>query len=99
MMLTFMSLCTLASLAQHPLAELLGRDAAHLAFIVLRFLNGVGSAAFLPVYTEMLANWAPPLERSRMMSTAFAGGNFGTPLESYKFTILVNQVLSVSNCT
>ena len=94
-MLSFMSLCTLASLAQHPLAQHLGRDAAHLAFIFL-FLNGLGSDAFLLVYTAILADWATPLERSRMMGTAFACGNLGTPLDAHKMSS--GAVLSISNC-
>ena len=77
-MLAFISIATLSTLAQHPLVALLGREYAHWSFIILRFLTGVGSAAFYPVYTVLLANWAPPLERSRMMGTAYAGMNLGT---------------------
>ena len=94
-MLICMSLSTMSSLLQHPLAVVFGRDSAHLAFIVLRLLNGVGSAAFLPVYTSMLTNWSPPLERSRMMGTVFAGGNLGTQLNAT--VILFRRSLQVSN--
>ena len=78
-MFAFIFVATLTSLAQQPFALLLGRNASHWSFIILRFLNGVGSAGFFPVYTALLANWSPPLERSRMIGTACAGMYFGTP--------------------
>ena len=77
--MALMILSSLSNLAQHPFALLLGRDAAHWSFIILRFLNGLGLAEFFPVYgTILIGNWAPPLELSRMYSTAMAGANVGT---------------------
>ena len=79
--MALMMLSTSSNLAQHPFALLLGRELAHWSFIILRFLNGLGLAAFFPVYgTILIGNWAAPLELSRMYGTALAGANVGTPL-------------------
>lgn len=48
------------------------------AIFVLRFLMGMGEAVTFPSMAAMLAKWAPPLERSKMTTFIFAGGQIGT---------------------
>lgn len=43
----------------------------------LRALEGFGEGVTYPAMMAMWARWAPPLERSRLMTLAGAGGNFG----------------------
>ncbi|XP_064652754.1 sialin-like isoform X2 [Lineus longissimus] len=47
-------------------------------FIVLRVLEGIGEGVTYPTMHAMMGKWAPPLERSRLLSVAYAGGQIGT---------------------
>lgn len=56
-----------------PLAAQLG---PHWLF-TLRALEGFGEGVTFPAMMAIWARWAPPLERSRLMSFSGSGGNFG----------------------
>ncbi|CAN9492949.1 unnamed protein product [Ophioblennius macclurei] len=43
----------------------------------LRALEGFGEGVTFPAMMAMWARWAPPLERSRLMTLSGSGGNFG----------------------
>ncbi|XP_060798923.1 sialin [Neoarius graeffei] len=43
----------------------------------LRVLEGLGEGVTFPAMMAMWACWAPPLERSRLITISGAGGNFG----------------------
>ncbi|XP_046660055.1 putative inorganic phosphate cotransporter isoform X3 [Homalodisca vitripennis] len=45
--------------------------------IVLRFLMGLGEGTTFPALSTLLAQWAPPLEKSRLSSMCFAGVQLG----------------------
>lgn len=47
-------------------------------FIVLRFAEGVGEGTVLPSLYTLLAQWAPPSEKSVITSTTLLGGLIGT---------------------
>ncbi|XP_019726374.1 sialin isoform X2 [Hippocampus comes] len=53
----------------------------------LRALEGLGEGVTFPALMSMWAHWAPPLERSRLMSLSGNGANFGAflamPLTGY----------------
>lgn len=53
----------------------------------LRALEGFGEGVTFPAMMAMWARWAPPLERSRLMTLSGSGGNFGAfvalPLTGY----------------
>ncbi|XP_077598954.1 sialin [Stigmatopora nigra] len=53
----------------------------------LRALEGLGEGVTFPAMMSMWARWAPPLERSRLISLSGNGGNFGAflamPLTGY----------------
>uniref|UniRef100_A0A3Q1EN66 Sialin n=1 Tax=Acanthochromis polyacanthus TaxID=80966 RepID=A0A3Q1EN66_9TELE len=53
----------------------------------LRALEGFGEGVTYPAMMAMWTRWAPPLERSRLMTLAGSGGNFGAflalPLTGY----------------
>ncbi|KAM3858581.1 sialin [Diretmus argenteus] len=53
----------------------------------LRALEGFGEGVTFPAMMAMWARWAPPLERSRLMTLSGSGSNFGTfvalPLTAY----------------
>uniref|UniRef100_A0A8C5G956 Sialin n=1 Tax=Gouania willdenowi TaxID=441366 RepID=A0A8C5G956_GOUWI len=57
-----------------PVAADLG--AAYL--IVLRALEGVGEGVTFPAMYAMWAAWAPPLERSRLLTITYIGAQMGT---------------------
>uniref|UniRef100_A0A3Q3WIJ7 Sialin n=1 Tax=Mola mola TaxID=94237 RepID=A0A3Q3WIJ7_MOLML len=66
-----------------PLAAQLG---SHWLF-ALRALEGFGEGVTFPAMMAMWARWAPPLERSRLMTLSGSGANFGAfvslPLTGY----------------
>ena len=72
-MLILIGLSIASNLFQHPFALLLGRDNAYIAFIILRFLNGIGSGCFFGIYPGIMSNWLPKSESSRTISIAFSG--------------------------
>ncbi|XP_071443018.1 sialin-like [Hetaerina americana] len=47
-------------------------------FVVLRILEGLSEGVTFPAMMAMLAQWAPPLERSRITAFVYAGALFGT---------------------
>ncbi|XP_029106726.1 sialin-like isoform X4 [Scleropages formosus] len=57
-----------------PLAADLG--AGYL--IAVRILEGVGEGVTFPAMHAMWASWAPPLERSRLVTISYAGAQLGT---------------------
>ncbi|KAK5883235.1 hypothetical protein CesoFtcFv8_019589 [Champsocephalus esox] len=56
-----------------PLAAQMG---SHWLF-ALRVLEGIGEGVTFPAMMSMWARWAPPLERSRLITLSGSGGNFG----------------------
>uniref|UniRef100_A0AAY4CEW2 Sialin n=1 Tax=Denticeps clupeoides TaxID=299321 RepID=A0AAY4CEW2_9TELE len=56
-----------------PLAAQLGVS----WLFALRVFEGFGEGVMLPAMITMWARWAPPLERSRLMTISGAGANFG----------------------
>jgi len=46
--------------------------------IISRVLMGLGEGVTFPAMHSMLAEWAPPLERSKMATFVFTGAQFGT---------------------
>ena len=72
-MVILIGLSIASNMLQHPLALLFGRNNAYLAFIILRFLNGIGSGCFFGIYPGIMSNWLPKSESSRTISIAFSG--------------------------
>uniref|UniRef100_A0A3Q1HB86 Sialin n=1 Tax=Anabas testudineus TaxID=64144 RepID=A0A3Q1HB86_ANATE len=58
----------------------------------LRALEGFGEGVTFPAMMAMWARWAPPLERSRLMSLSGSGANFGAFL-ALPLTGLICQTL------
>lgn len=56
-----------------PLSAQLGAN----WLFALRFLEGFGEGVTFPAMMAMWARWAPPLERSRLMTFSGAGSSFG----------------------
>lgn len=50
--------------------------------MILRLLMGLGEGTTFPALSTLLAQWAPPLERSKLGSLVFAGVQIGTVLAS-----------------
>lgn len=48
--------------------------------IVVRVIAGIGEGVTFPAMNAMWANWAPPVERSRLLTFTYAGSHFGTVL-------------------
>ncbi|XP_026478028.1 putative inorganic phosphate cotransporter [Ctenocephalides felis] len=46
--------------------------------IVIRVIEGLGEGTTFPALNSLLAQWAPPLERSKLGSLVFGGAQFGT---------------------
>ncbi|XP_054969861.1 sialin isoform X7 [Pan paniscus] len=46
--------------------------------IVLRALEGLGEGVTFPAMHAMWSSWAPPLERSKLLSISYAGAQLGT---------------------
>uniref|UniRef100_A0A8C9T3V2 Sialin n=1 Tax=Scleropages formosus TaxID=113540 RepID=A0A8C9T3V2_SCLFO len=59
-----------------PLAASLG--AGYL--IAVRVLEGLGEGVTFPAMHAMWASWAPPLERSRLLTISYTGSSLGTVL-------------------
>ncbi|XP_039595282.1 sialin isoform X1 [Polypterus senegalus] len=57
-----------------PLAASLGVP----YLVILRALEGFGEGVTYPAMNAMWAKWAPPLERSRLMTFSGTGGSFGS---------------------
>ncbi|KAI7805384.1 sialin [Triplophysa rosa] len=67
-------LCTVIFTLLTPLAADLG--AGYL--IAVRVLEGIGEGVSYPAMHAMWALWAPPLERSRLLTISYAGAQLGT---------------------
>lgn len=67
-------LCTAVLTLLTPLAASLGVP----YLIALRAAEGVGEGVSFPAMNAMWARWAPPLERSRLVTFSAAGVSFGT---------------------
>ncbi|KAM9315934.1 sialin [Gastrophryne carolinensis] len=67
-------LCTALFTLLTPLAADLG--AGYL--IAVRALEGLGEGVTFPAMHAMWSSWAPPLERSRLLSLSYAGAQLGT---------------------
>ncbi|XP_028410883.1 LOW QUALITY PROTEIN: sialin-like [Dendronephthya gigantea] len=48
------------------------------ALIALRILEGLGEGVTFPAMHSMWSYWAPPLERSKLVPTTYAGSQIGT---------------------
>ncbi|XP_077446532.1 sialin [Stigmatopora argus] len=76
-------LCTAVLTVLTPLAAKWGPA----WLFALRALEGLGEGVTFPAMMSMWARWAPPLERSRLISLSGNGGNFGAflamPLTGY----------------
>lgn len=48
------------------------------ALVTIRIVEGIFEGVTFPCLHSMLSKWAPPLERTRMNSIAFAGNYIGT---------------------
>ncbi|XP_036890203.1 sialin isoform X2 [Sturnira hondurensis] len=48
------------------------------ALIVLRALEGLGEGVTFPAMHAMWSSWAPPLERSKLLTISYAGAQLGT---------------------
>ncbi|KAK6328723.1 hypothetical protein J4Q44_G00007010 [Coregonus suidteri] len=46
--------------------------------IVVRVLEGIGEGVTFPAMHAMWASWAPPMERSRLLTIAYTGAQLGT---------------------
>ncbi|KAM6166891.1 sialin isoform 1-T1 [Erethizon dorsatum] len=57
-----------------PIAANLGA----VPLIVLRALEGLGEGVTFPAMHAMWSSWAPPLERSKLLSISYAGAQLGT---------------------
>ncbi|XP_020042270.2 sialin isoform X2 [Castor canadensis] len=53
-------------------------DLGVIALIVLRALEGLGEGVTFPAMHAMWSSWAPPLERSTLLSISYAGAQLGT---------------------
>lgn len=50
------------------------------ALVATRVLEGIGEGVTYPSMHAMLSKWAPPLERSKMVTSVYAGAQIGTVL-------------------
>ena len=91
-MTILIGLSILSNLLQHPFALLLGRNNAYLAFIILRFLNGIGSGCFFGIYPGIMSNWLPKSESSRTVSIAFSGLYVGSYISVYCIDIKTHNI-------
>lgn len=74
LLLGFGILCTsVLTLLTPPAAEL-----GHNCIIILRIIEGLGEGVTFPAMHAMWAEWAPPLERSTLVSLSYAGAQLGT---------------------
>jgi ACS family sodium-dependent inorganic phosphate cotransporter-like MFS transporter 5 len=56
----------------------LAARAGDIWLVICRVLMGLGEGVTFPSFHAMLAEWAPPLERSKMATFVFTGAQFGT---------------------
>ncbi|XP_072175846.1 sialin-like [Diadema setosum] len=69
-------LCTAIFTLLTPIAADMG-----LAWLIaVRVLAGIGEGVTFPAMNALWAHWAPPVERSRLLTFTYAGSHFGTVL-------------------
>ncbi|XP_076141753.1 sialin [Alosa pseudoharengus] len=73
-LLGFGILCTVIFTLLTPVAADLG--AGYL--IAVRVLEGIGEGVTFPAMHAMWASWAPPMERSRLLTISYTGAQLGT---------------------
>ncbi|XP_048209644.1 sialin [Perognathus longimembris pacificus] len=56
----------------------LAADLGVLTLVILRALEGLGEGVTFPAMHAMWSSWAPPLERSKLLSISYAGAQLGT---------------------
>lgn len=82
----FLGLGVLGTAVLTLLTPLAAQQGSYWLF-ALRALEGFGEGVTFPAMMAMWARWAPPLERSRLMTLTGCGGNFGAfvalPLTGY----------------
>ncbi|XP_068431199.1 sialin-like isoform X2 [Clinocottus analis] len=82
----FLGLGVLGTAALTMFTPLAARMGPYWLF-ALRAMEGFGEGVTFPAMMSMWARWAPPLERSRLMTLSGSGGNFGAfvalPLTGY----------------
>lgn len=74
LLLGFGICCTAVFTLFTPLAADLGVG----YLIAVRALEGLGEGVTFPAMHAMWSSWAPPLERSKLLSISYAGAQFGT---------------------
>ncbi|XP_075232067.1 putative inorganic phosphate cotransporter isoform X2 [Lycorma delicatula] len=60
--------------------------------VALRFFMGFGEGTTFPALSTLLAQWAPPFERSKMAALVFAGVQIGTVIASALSGIIMQYV-------
>uniref|UniRef100_A0A4W3H040 Sialin n=1 Tax=Callorhinchus milii TaxID=7868 RepID=A0A4W3H040_CALMI len=87
----------------------LSADLGYKHLIALRVLEGLGEGVTFPAMHAIWSKWAPPLERSRLISVSYAGAQFGTvvslPLSglicyylAWPYVFYIFGVLGISWC-
>lgn len=56
----------------------LAADLGVVALVALRALEGLGEGVTFPAMHAMWSSWAPPLERSKLLTISYAGAQLGT---------------------
>ncbi|NP_001263381.1 sialin isoform b [Mus musculus] len=56
----------------------LAADLGVVTLVVLRALEGLGEGVTFPAMHAMWSSWAPPLERSKLLTISYAGAQLGT---------------------
>ncbi|XP_054282826.1 putative inorganic phosphate cotransporter isoform X2 [Macrosteles quadrilineatus] len=62
--------------------------------ILLRFLMGLGEGTTFPALSTLLAQWAPPLEKSKLSSLCFAGVQLGMIIATSLGGIIIQYTAS-----
>lgn len=60
--------------------------------IILRFFMGFGEGTTFPALSTLLAQWAPPFERSKMAALVFAGVQIGTVVSNALSGIIIQYI-------
>jgi len=60
--------------------------------LAIRVLEGMGEGVTFPVMHSMLAEWSPPLERSRMSTYVYSGATIGTVISMAVTGEICNQL-------
>nr|XP_018897001.1 PREDICTED: putative inorganic phosphate cotransporter isoform X2 [Bemisia tabaci] len=71
-----------------PWAARMGSD----ELIALRFIEGLGEGTTFPALCTLLAQWAPPLERSKLSSIVFAGVQIGNVMANSMSSLILEFI-------